>query len=163
MNLLFNETAVLDFDSNFKVMPPLRRESDRIALWNGLNDGTIDTVVSDHRPHDKEEKDVEFDNASFGVINLQTEFASLMNCAEADLYSIVKALSTNSRDIADIPHFPIQKGNKADLTVFSPNTNWVFERKQIVSSVTNSPFIGKSLKGTVIAVINNDQLMTREL
>ena len=93
LNLIYNETEVLGFDSNFKVMPPLRREIDRIALWNGVNDGTIDTIVSDHRPHDKEEKDVEFDNASFGCINLQTVFASLGNCKEFELQKIINCLT----------------------------------------------------------------------
>ena len=69
-NLLYNETAVLGFDTNYKFSPPLRRELDRIALWEGLKDGTIDTVVSDHRPNDTEEKDVEFDNASFGSLQI---------------------------------------------------------------------------------------------
>ena len=77
MNLIFNETDVLSFDSIFKVMPPLRRESDRIALWEGIKDGTIDTIVTDHRPHDKEEKDVEFDQASFGSLGLESLFSKI--------------------------------------------------------------------------------------
>lgn len=162
MNLLFNETAVLNFDSNYKVMPPLRRESDRVALWEGVNDGTIDTIVSDHRPHDKEEKDVEFDHASFGEINLQTCFAALLTCTEAKLNKVIEALATNSRIIAEIPSQSIQKGNKADLTVFSPTTEWIFDKKLITSAVDNSAFLGKTLRGTVHAVINNGKLFIRE-
>jgi dihydroorotase len=162
MNLVFNESAVLDFDSNYKVMPPLRRESDRKALWKGLKDGTIDTVVSDHRPHDKEEKDVEFDNASFGCINLQTVFGSLMTMPEADLHVLIKALSQNARDIINIERHPIQKGSRADLTVFSPQLKWNFDKNEIISSVDNTPFTGSAFKGAAIAVINNNQLFTRE-
>ena len=162
MNLLYNETAVLGFDSNFKVIPPLRREHDRIALWDGINDGTIDTIVSDHRPYDKEEKDVEFDNASFGCIQLQTVFASLMTDPKANLQSIVKALSTNARGIAEIDTNAIQPGNKADITIFSPTTKWQFTKDLIISQTNNSPFIDKELQGVVYAVVNNGKLAIRE-
>ena len=162
MNLLYNETAVLGFDSNFKVIPPLRREHDRIALWDGINDGTIDTIVSDHRPYDKEEKDVEFDNASFGCIQLQTVFASLMTNPKANLQSIVKALSTNARGIAEIDTNAIQPGNKADITIFSPTTKWQFTKDLIISQTNNSPFIDKELQGVVCAVVNNGKLAIRE-
>jgi dihydroorotase len=162
MNLLFNETAVLGFDSNFKVMPPLRREHDREALWDGINDGTIDTIVSDHRPYDKEEKDVEFDNASFGCIQLQTAFASLMTDPKANLQSIVKALSINTRGIAEIDTNAIQPGNKADITIFSPTTKWQFTKDLIISQTNNSPFIDKELQGVVCAVVNNGKLAIRE-
>jgi len=161
MNLLFNETAVLDFDSNFKVMPPLRRESDRIALWDGLKDGTIDTVVSDHRPHDKEEKDVEFDHASFGCIQLQTVFGALLNCKDAHLPTIIKALSKNSRSIAEIPVYPIQIGNKADLTIFQIDVALMLEESDLISATRNSVFIGKPLKGQAVAVINNGKMISK--
>lgn len=162
MNLLFNETAVLGFDSNFKVMPPLRREHDRIALWDGINDGTIDTIVSDHRPHDKEEKDVEFDNASFGCIQLQTLFASLLTDSKADLKTIIKILSQNARGIAEIDTHAIQRGNKADITIFSPTIKWQFTKDLIISQTNNSPFIDKELQGLVCAVVNNGKLAIRE-
>jgi dihydroorotase len=161
MNLLFNESAVLGFDSNYKLMPPLRRESDRKALIDGLNSGIIDTVVSDHRPHDKEEKDIEFDYAAYGCIQLQTCFGSLRTESEIPLQTIVNALSISSRRIADIPYFPIEVGNKADLTVFEPNTNWTLEKSDIISSTTNTPFIGKELKGKALAVCNNGKLAIR--
>lgn len=162
LNLIYDERAVLDFDSNFKVMPPFRRESDRLALWAGLKDGTIDTIVSDHRPHDKEEKDVEFDNASFGCINLQTVVSSLANCKEFDLKVVIKALSINARHIADISEHPIKKGNKADLTVFSPDNQWVFEKNMITSQTLNTMFVGKEMKGSVVGIVNNGKLACRE-
>ncbi len=162
LNLVYNETAVLDFDSNFKVMPPFRRESDRLALWAGLKDGTIDTIVSDHRPHDKEEKDVEFDNASFGCINLQTVFSSLVLCKEFDLKTVINAISINSREIANINQHPIEVGNKADLTVFSSDSQWLFEKGMISSYTMNTPFVGKELKGTIVGIINNGKLACRD-
>ena len=158
MNLIFNETAVLGFDSNFKVMPPLRRESDRTALWNGLKDGTIDTIVSDHRAHDKEEKDVEFDNASFGCINLQTVFASLGKCNEFDLSTVIRCLSVTAREIIALPSYAIEVGEKADLTIFNPLTKWTFEKEAILSKTSNTPFIGQELTGNVIGIVNNGKL-----
>ena len=162
MNLLFNESAVLGFDSNYKVLPSLRREEDRIELWKGLKDGTIDTIVSDHRPHDKEEKDVEFDNASFGCINLQTVIGSLANDPLFDPKIVLNALSINARHIAEIPLTPIEKGNKADLTVYDPITTWTFDREMIISETVNTDFVGKQMKGSVVGVINNGKLALRE-
>jgi dihydroorotase len=143
-------------------MPVLRRESDRIALWEGLKDGTIDTIVSDHRPHDKEEKDVEFDNASFGCINLQTVISALSECAEFDLNLVIKALSINARKIASIVEYPIEVGNKADLTIYAPANHWTFTKDLICSQTINTPYVGKDLKGAVVGVINNGKLAFRD-
>lgn len=161
-HLIFNETAVLGFDSNFKLMPPLRRESDRVALWKGLTEGTIDTIVSDHRPHDKEEKDVEFDNASFGNITLQTIFGSLGLTKEFNLDTVIKALTENARAILEIESTPIEINSPADLTLFSPNTKWVFKTEDIISSTNNTSFINQELIGNVVAVINKGNLAIKE-
>ena len=161
-HLIFNETAVLGFDSNFKLMPPLRRESDRKALWEGLMDGTIDTIVSDHRPFDKEEKDVEFDNASFGNITLQTNFSTLNLAKEFDLKVVIKALTTNARNILDIQSQPIALNTKADLTIFSPTMKWIFKKEDIISATNNTPFIDQEFTGNVVAIINNGKLAIKE-
>jgi dihydroorotase len=160
--LIFNETAVLDFDVNFKLMPVLRRESDRIALWEGIKDGTIDNIVSNHRPFDKEEKDVEFDHASFGNITLQTLFGSLQTVAEFDLNTVIKILSIRNRNVLGIENSSIEVGQKADLTLFSPNQKWTFEKENVVSSTYNSPFVGKVLTGNVLGIINNGKLAIKE-
>lgn len=161
-HLVFNETAVLGFDSNFKLMPPLRRESDRKALWEGLIDGTIDTIVSDHRPYDKEEKDVEFDNASFGNITLQTIFSSLNLAREFDLKVVINAITTNARNILDIKNQPIEINSTADLTIFSPTMKWTFTKDDIISATNNTPFIDEEFTGNVVAVINNGNLAIKE-
>lgn len=160
--LLFNETAVLDFDVNFKLMPVLRRESDRIALWEGVKDGTIDCIVSNHRPFDKEEKDVEFDHASFGNITLQSFFGSLTTAAEFDLQTIVDILALRNRSVFGIESNSIEIGNKADLTLFSPSEKWTFDARNVISSTANSPFIGKELTGNVLGIINNGKLAIKE-
>jgi dihydroorotase len=160
--LIFNETAVLDFDVNFKLMPVLRRESDRIALWEGIKDGTIDNIVSNHRPFDKEEKDVEFDHASFGNITLQSLFGSLQTVSEFDLRTVIDILSIKNRNVLGIENKSIEVGQKADLTLFSPNQKWTFEKENVVSSTYNSPFVGKVLTGNVLGIINNGKLAIKE-
>jgi dihydroorotase len=155
-NLQYNEEAVLGFDANFKFMPVLRRESDRKALWQGVLDGTIDAIVSDHRPHDKEEKDVEFDHAHFGSIQLQTTFGALGNCEEFELSAVVNALSVNSRAILSLPMASIEIGNKADLTVFVPQQKWTFTKEMVCSNTFNTDLIGKELTGKTVGVIHNN-------
>ena len=162
VNLLFNETAVLGFDTNFKVMPPLRRESDRLALIEGIRNGIIDTIVSDHRPHDKEEKDVEFDHASFGCIQLQTMFSALNGEKALGTEILIHCLSINARSIGEIQSYPIEVGVKADITAFDPTMNWTFSKEKIISNVDNSPYVGKEVTGKVVAVINNGKLAIRE-
>lgn len=161
-NLLYNEEEVLGFDSNFKLMPPLRRESDRQELWNGLKDGTIDTIVSDHRPHDKEEKDVEFDNASFGCIQLQSIFGALGTCKEFDLNTFIQSVSIKARGICAIPQNSIQVGAKADLTIFSPNQKWIFKKNDIISATDNTPLMNKELSGEVVGIINNGKFAFKD-
>lgn len=156
-HLLFNEEAVLGFDSNFKLLPPLRFENDRIALWKGIKDGTIDCIVSDHRPGDKEEKDIEFDNADFGIINIQTVFGSLGNAKEFELETVINAIADNPRKLIGLDTV-IGENKKADLTLFSPGINWTFTKDDISSKTVNSPFVDKELTGSVIGVINNGKL-----
>lgn len=162
MNLIFNETAVLDFDTNHKVMPPYRREVDRKALWDGLIDGTIDTIVSDHRPHDTEEKDVEFDHASFGSLNLQTVFGSLGTCREFNLKNFINAVSVNARNIAGIPTHGISVGSKADITIFSPEETWSVTPTMILSGTKNTPFLHQEMRGIVHGIVNNGKLAVKE-
>jgi dihydroorotase len=162
MNLIFNESAVLDFDTNHKVMPPYRREADRKALWEGLADGTIDTIVSDHRPHDTEEKDVEFDHASFGSLNLQTVFGSLGMCSEFNLKNFVNAVSVNARNISGIPTHSISMGSKADITIFSPEETWSFDPSMLLSGTKNTPFLHQQMCGMVHGIVNNGKLAVKE-
>lgn len=161
-NLLYNEISVLGFDTNFKFQPPLRRENDRIALWNGLKDGTIDTVVSDHRPNDTEEKDVEFDNASFGSIQLQTIFSSLNTLNEFDLDTFINSVTKKARSIAEIKEKRIDINLPADLTVFNTNETWILQKEDILSQTQNTDLINTELKGKVLAVFNKGSLITKK-
>ena len=160
--LIFNETAVLGFDSNFKVKPPYREENDRKALWEGLKDGTIDLLVSNHRPQDKEEKDVEFDTAAYGNITLQTLFASLTKVKEFDLQGLIDQLSLKNRRWLGVEASPIEIGKKADFTLFNSAQEWHFQKELVLSKCFNSPFIGQKMNGYVYAVFNNDKFWIKE-
>ena len=162
MNLLFTEENVFNFDSNYKVMPVLRTEKDRKALWKGLTDGTIDTVVSDHRPGDKEEKDVEFDHAHFGAIQLQTVFAALMSDKNADIELLCEALGNKARSIANISNTSIEVSQKADITIFIPSSKWIFDKETIISNTENSPFINTKFSTQIIAVINQGKMLVND-
>lgn len=161
-NLVYNEEAVLGFDSNYKLMPPLRFEADRKALWEGVLDGTIDCIVSDHRPQDKEEKDLEFDLAEFGTINLQTVFSHLKSTKEFDLNKVIHLISNGAKKILGIPELSVAENQPADLTLFSPNSTWNFTKEEIFSNTTNSPLLNTELTGKVIGVINNGKLVIKE-
>ena len=161
-NLTHNEEAVLDFDSNFKVMPPLRFESDRIALWEGLKDGTIDCIATDHRPKDKEEKDLEFDLADYGNIGFQSSFGALQTTKEFELNTVIDALSCRSRQVMKLNNSPIAEGRDADLTVFQPNEKWLLTKDQIHSNAFNTPYLNSELTGRIVAVINNGKMTIKE-
>jgi dihydroorotase len=161
-NLLHNETSVIGFDTNYKFQPPLRREIDRVALWDGLKDGTIDTIVSDHRPNDTEEKDVEFDNASFGSIQIQTVFSSLNTLKEFDLDLFISSVTTKSRSILEIEDSSIDINQQADITLFNTNEKWIFQKEDILSNTHNTALLNQELKGKIIAVYNKGSLMTKK-
>ncbi len=161
-HLIYNETAVLDFDVNFKLMPPLRREADRIALWEGLKDGTIDCIVSDHRPNDTEETDLEFDHANYGNSTLQTLFGELGACPEFDLELVVKALTEKGRELLSLDIKSIEDQPVADLSLFTPKKPWVFTHDDLLIPCTNTPALNKQLNGCVYGVINNGKFALKE-
>ncbi len=152
--LCFTENNLIDFDSTFKVNPPFRTQKDVDALWEGLADGTIDVIVSDHNPQDEESKKLEFDMAEFGVIGLETVFACVNTLNKQILLEdIIEKITDNPRKILRLNNPKIEEGAKANLTVFSPTQEYIYEEKNIISKSKNSPFIGKTLKGRVIKVI----------
>lgn len=161
-HLIYNEKAVLDFDVNFKLMPPLRTEEDRLALWAGLKDGTIDCIVSDHRPNDTEETDLEFDHANFGNSTIQTVFGELGTAPEFDLDVVVNGLSNRNRELLSIDNSAIEAQQTADLTLFIPDKKWIFERDNLLISCENTPVLGKELTGYVVGIINNGKFALKE-
>lgn len=157
-NIALDDTSLLGFDSNYKLNPPLRIKSDMEALRKGLADGTIDAITSDHRPQDIESKDIEFDYASNGMIGLESAFGLInTNKGKIKLETIIEALTTNPRAILKLEQPKIAEGQQANITLFDPEAEWIFEKKSIRSKSANTPFIGTKFKGKVIGIINKKQ------
>ena len=159
MNLYFTDEVLHDFDTNYKVSPPIRSQEHRDALIAGLKDGTIDFIVSNHQPQDLESKHLEFIYADDGVIMLETAFAIANMATEKQLTieELVNKLTTQQRKFLDLPDISIEKGQPADLTIFNPNEEWAYHETDIASKSNNSPFKNKYLKGKVTGVVNKGQ------
>jgi len=157
-HLIYSEGDVLGFDTNHKVLPPYRTKSDRKALWEGLKDGTIDCIVSNHSPQNIEEKDVEFDNASFGNITLQTLYGSLSNYFEEYHELIIEKISAAPRILAGLKKSTIVKGGTADLTLFDPDIEWEYNDISNQSKSANSPLMNSKIRGAAIGIIRKGQL-----
>ena len=153
--LVFTDNALLDFDTNYKVNPPLRSEEDRKALIAGLKDGTIDAIVSDHQPQDTESKKLEFDLADFGMISLQTFFSSLNTIDELEIPLIVQKITDGPRRLLGLAENKIEEGAQADLTLFSTAHTWRFNDENNFSKGVNSPYLQQELKGKAVGVIAN--------
>ncbi|NQX39884.1 dihydroorotase [Pedobacter steynii] len=155
--LVFTEELLNDFDSNYKVKPPLRGKSDTKALLNGLKDGTIDAVCSQHRPQEIEFKAVEFEIASYGIIALQTVLPLLIK-AGLDAGQIAEKLSINPRKLLNLPVPVIAENAEANFTVYHPAKEWEYNTANNQSKSANSPLLNKKLTGKVQLVYNNKQL-----
>ena len=145
-----------DFDSNYKVKPPLRGKADIKALITGLKDGTIDAISSQHRPHEIEFKNVEFETAAYGIITLQTVLPLLLQ-AGLDAELIVEKLAISPRKLLKLDLPTIAIGSVANITVFNPSKEWSFDAKSNQSRSANSPLFNTTLKGKVTLVYNNKQ------
>lgn len=145
------------YDTNFKMNPPLRSARDREAILAGLVDGTIEILCSDHAPHCDFEKEVEFDYAPFGITGLETELAlSLMQLYHAERLSLADLIAKYTAAPARLLNLAkgsLSIGADADVTVFDPDREWVFERSGTASKSTNSPFYSWPLKGQAIMTI----------
>ncbi|RZL45270.1 MAG: dihydroorotase [Pedobacter sp.] len=159
--LVFTEELLNDFDSHYKVKPPLRSKADNKALIAGLKDGTIDAISSQHRPHEIEFKDVEFEIAAYGIIALQTVLPLLIQAGlEANL--IVEKLAINPRAILNLPIPTLKAGEVANFTIYNPTQEWIYNSSNNFSKSNNSPLLGKILKGKVNLVYNNNQYQKYE-
>jgi len=160
-NIFLTEEKVNNFDSRYKVLPPLRTEQDNKAIIKGLKDGTIDVITTDHNPYEIETKKIEFDNAAFGIIGLESAFGLIIKNLEKhlDINQIIEKISTNPRIILGIKNHSIEEGNIANITLFDPKIEWKFKEENINSKSKNSPFIGEKLKGKALAIYNNNQFL----
>jgi dihydroorotase len=155
MNLCFTEDKMLGFDTRFKVLPVLRTQADQDALWAGVSDGTLDAIVSDHRPGDPEEKELEFDLAHFGAPQLETAFAALLTQKPEALQAVLRALTTGPRKVLDLPQVAIEIGAKAELTLFDPSVPYAPNMRP--EQWRFSPFQEAALRGQIIGIIRGNQ------
>ncbi len=158
-NLCLTDDLLETFDTNYKLLPPLRTQKDRKALLKGLADGTIDGVTSDHNPIDIEHKRTEFDHAYFGSIGLESCFSALLS--ETDVDTAVKAL-TGLKKVFGVDEHPVEEGQQANLTLFSPKGDWLFSEESILSTSKNAALLGHPMKGNVYGVVNQNQLIVNE-
>jgi dihydroorotase len=156
--LAFTDVDLKEFDTNFKVNPPFRTKADIEALKGGLADGTIDTIVSDHNPHDEESKNLEFDMADFGIIGLETAFAVANTYSNLPIEDLIEKMTSKPAKLLRLPEETIQEGVSANLTIFNPVLEWTFSEKNILSKSKNTPFIGHTLRGRVLGVISKNQM-----
>ncbi|MEX0314569.1 MAG: dihydroorotase family protein [Allomuricauda sp.] len=152
-NLIYTDESLKEFDTFYKVSPPLRSSADCKVLIKGLKDGTIDFVTTDHLPIDVEEKRVEFDNAANGTIGLESAFGSLNQLFNLE-DTITVLTKGRERFSLDVPQ--LKEGQEACLTLFDPDAESVFEKDDILSTSKNSMFLGAPLKGKVYGIINNN-------
>lgn len=154
-NLLLKDSDIKNYNTNFKVNPPLRTQSSIDALINGLQDGTIDMVTSDHNPITIEDKKIEFDFAAFGTIGLESAFGALNSILPTDL---VIAVLTGGRRRFGIADSSINIGNPCDITLFDPDVLYTFDNENIRSKSINSIFKGVKLKGRAYGILANNKI-----
>lgn len=155
-HLVLNEDQLDGFDTRYKVTPPLRSESDRKALLEGILDGTIDMITTDHNPIDIEHKKMEFDGAKNGTIGLESAFGAL-SCVLPTAVIIEKL--TAGKTTFGIPSHSINEGEPANLTLFTTEGESIFTQENILSKSKNSAFLGQKLQGKVYGCINQNQMI----
>ncbi|MCG8322288.1 MAG: dihydroorotase [Cytophagales bacterium] len=154
--IAFDDKALVNYDTNFKVNPPFRQSNDNRALIKGLKDGTIDLIVSAHNPQDEESKNLEFDLADFGIIGLQTFIAVIIGHYRGiPPEDLIPSFTIKPREILGLPVPQIKVGEIADLTLFDPEKKWDYSEESNLSKSKNSPFLGQTLTGKSVGVFNN--------
>lgn len=157
--LAFDDSVIGSFDSNYKVFPPFRLKEDIKAIQKGLKEGVIDAVVSDHTPHVIDNKELEFDLADFGIIGTQTLYAVLNTYSKLTTETVVSKLTSGPRDVLGLKQRSINEGEDAQLTLFNDTEEWVLGKGDIKSKCYNTPFIGKTLIGKAVAVVNKTEFV----
>ncbi len=161
-HLMLTEDSVKHYDSNYKMSPPLRGPEIVEALWEGLRDGTIDAIASDHAPHEADSKNVEFELASMGILGLQTSLPLILEGVREGKLSrkrAIEVLSTGPAQCFKLEGGSLARGKAADLVLIDPNLKWTFDQQANRSKSSNSPFLGKQLIGRAQSVIVGGRLV----
>ncbi|MDE2996427.1 MAG: dihydroorotase [Bacteroidota bacterium] len=153
----------MDFDTHTKMHPPLRTAVDIEAIKEGLKDGTIDAICTDHAPHASFEKEVEYVSAPFGILGLETAWGltgrEIVEPGVLSVHEAVHKLTVAPRTILRIPVPSLEVGEAANLTIFDDSTRWTFEKEHIHSKSVNTPFVGDEMVGKAWAIYNKGQLV----
>ena len=165
-HLLLNEDDITDYDTNFKMNPPLRTPADNEALLAGLLDGSIDALATDHAPHTEFEKNLDFASAPFGITGLETALPSLyerlVRPGKLPWDVLVRAFSETPRRILGIEAAGFHEGERADFVVFDPEARTLIDVETMASKSRNTPFIGQTLAGAVAEVVLGANLLLAE-
>jgi len=165
-HLYFNDEALISYNTNLKVAPPIRTEKDRTSLIQAVKTGIIDCIATDHAPHRKEDKETTFDFASFGMIGLESCFGIVNKILGRDsgigLNDLISLLTVNPRSIMGFNNDLFIIGTPAEITVLDPNCDWVFQKNHVKSKSINSPYFGHQLKGKVLITISRGKIYYQE-
>ena len=152
-HLFFIDKDLFNYNTDLKVAPPIRNDISRKALINGIIEGTIDCIATDHAPHTLQDKETTFDLAAFGMIGLESCFGIvkkvLVDDESLSLLNLVKLLTVSPRKIMGFNYDLLKVGVDAELVLFDPNESWIFEKKNVFSRSINSPFYGQELSGKI--------------
>lgn len=163
-HFVLTEDIVATYDTNVKMNPPLRAQDDVNAIIEGLADGTIDCIATDHAPHALHEKDVEFDRSPNGIIGLETSLGLCLNflvhTKKLSINQLIEKMAVNPRKVLGLPAVEIKNGEKANLSIFAPDEEWVVNKDAFKAKSKNTPFNQYKLKGKPKYSINNNQLHT---
>lgn len=157
-----NDEAVLEHGTNAKMNPPLRSEKDRLSLIEGLKDGTIDAISTDHAPHDLNSKDKPLGEAAFGIVGVETMLPVSLELYHNKTLSLIDLLAKMTNQAADIINFDggrIKKGARADLTVIDLDKDWKINPQEFFSKSKNSPFVNRKVKGRAVKTIVGGKLV----
>jgi len=160
------DAAIEQYGTMAKMCPPLRTQEDIDAIIEGLRDGTIDCIATDHAPHATHEKETDMVSAAMGIIGLETAIplglTNLVNAGHLTLSQYIECCSINPRNLIGLPKIQIKEGEPANLTIFDPKKKWRFSEEDIRSKSLNTPFMGKEFTGMVGGAINNGKVNFRK-
>ena len=160
------DEVIASFDTNTKVNPPIREEKDRLAIIEGLKDGTLDCIVTDHAPHHEDDKNVEYNLAAFGISGLETSFAlsytQLVKGGALTLCELADKMSAAPARVLGLEGGAIEEGAVADLTIADLNEKWTIDPKDFVSKGKNTPFAGREVYGKVKYTLVDGEVKYRE-
>ena len=164
-HITLTDRCIKKFDTNYKMNPPLRSERDRLAVIEGLADGTLTAIATDHAPHTQTAKMVEFDHAPFGIIGLETafclSFTELVTKGVLTIPQLIEKFTSGPADILGMADYSLAPGNPADITVIDPEVKWTIDKNKFFSKSRNTPFDGYEVQGQVVMTLVDGKVVFR--